>query len=479
MKRTKIIATIGPASENKNILTKMIKSGMNIARLNFSHGDYRWHARVIRTIRDIEKKKGTPIGILADLQGPRIRTRVSTDLKVRKGEKIIVYDAMSDDFLDQYSESWKIVGLHYPGIIRYIKKGNEILIQDGLIKMKVMRKNKSYIEAEMIDEGVIKNNKGVNIPQAELGIRALTEKDKKDLRFALGQNADFIALSFVSSAKDISELRKLIKKILKRSRNLPQIVAKIERREAIKNLDSILHETDAVMVARGDLGIELEESKVAVLQKEIIDKSLRNSKPVIVATQMLGSMIKNPRPTRAEVSDVSNAVIDHADAVMLSEETATGEYPVKAVKMMSEVIKRTEESPYDDLVHGYLKDSRASTSAAIAHTAHELSKDSNARAIVVASISGFTARMIARHRPEQRIFVMTNNEKTHHQLTLVWGAEGFILPSVKTLDELIVRSIETLKRRKLLKKKDKVIIVAGRPHVAREHMSLVKVEEIR
>jgi pyruvate kinase len=479
MKKTKIVATIGPASDDEKILTNMIESGMNVARLNFSHGDYRWHAKIIKSLREIEKKKGVTVGILADLQGPRIRTRVNTDIKVKKGEKVILYDATSSNLPGQYAENIKSIGLHYPAIIGYLKKGNEILIQDGLIKMKVVKKNGKYLEAEMIDEGIIKNNKGVNIPKAELGMRALTEKDKKDLLFALGKNVDFIALSFVSSAEDIADLRKRIGRILKRNKNLPQIVAKIERREAIKNLDAILQETDAVMVARGDLGIEMEESKVAVLQKNIIEKSLKNSKPVIVATQMLGSMIRSPRPTRAEVSDVSNAVIDHADAVMLSEETAVGKYPVRAVRMMSEIIKRTEQSPYDDLIHGFLGDSRSSTSAAIANSAHELSKDSSARAIVVASISGFTARMIARHRPKQKIYVMTNNDKTYHQLTLLWGTEGFILPNVKTLDELIVRSIEVLKRRKLLKKKDKVVIVAGRPHVKREHMSLVKVEEIR
>jgi pyruvate kinase len=290
---------------------------------------------------------------------------------------------------------------------------------------------------------------------------------------------DFIAMSFVSNGKDIVDLRKRIKDILKSSKNLPQIVAKIERKEAIKNFSSILKETDVVMVARGDLGIEMKESRVAVLQKEIVGKCLRGGKPVIVATQMLNSMIENPRPTRAEVSDVSNAVVDHVDAVMLSGETASGKYPVETINTMQDIIENTEKSPFDDLVHGFLDDSKSSISAAIANSAHNLAKDSGAKAIVVASMTGFAARMIARHRPDQKLFVMTNNRKTHYQLTLLWGTESFILPDCKTLDGLISKSIDVLKEHDLLENKDRIVIVAGQPHVRKEHMSLVKVEEIK
>jgi pyruvate kinase len=233
------------------------------------------------------------------------------------------------------------------------------------------------------------------------------------------------------------------------------------------------------MVARGDLGIEMNESKVVIYQKEIIDECLKAVTPVIVATQMLNSMIENPRPTRAEVGDVSNAVIDHTDAVMLSGETANGEYPVQSVEIMSEIINNTEKSPFDDLEHGFLGDKNQSASAAIAHGAHELLKDTRSRAIVVASVSGFTARMISRHRPESPIYVMTNNEKTHQQLSLVWGVQTFVLPDVETMDELIDKSVEILKKEKMVKVGEKVIIVAGRPHTTHEHMSLVKVEEVR
>jgi pyruvate kinase len=257
------------------------------------------------------------------------------------------------------------------------------------------------------------------------------------------------------------------------------VIAKIERKEAIENIDGIIKESDAIMVARGDLGIEMDESKVVLYQKEIIAKSLRAAKPVIVATQMLDSMIKNPIPTRAEVSDVSNAVIDHTDAVMLSGESASGKYPLKTVETMNKIVKDTEESPFDDLEHGFLGDSRTSVSAAVSRAAHELAKDSNAEAIVVASLSGFTARMIARHRPQQKIYVVTNSKKTYSQLSLLWGTESLILADCDTLDKLITKSVETLKKKRLLSKGDKIVIVTGRPHVKKEHMSLVKVEEIR
>jgi pyruvate kinase len=477
MKRTKIVATIGPASQEEDIITDMVNSGMNVARLNFSHGDYDWHKRIIKILRRVEEKTGIPIGILADLQGPRIRTVVEEEVIVRKGETVELYDFSTWGKRNKRSKN-KQFALDYPRVINKIKKGSDVLVEDGIIRFRVVGKGKGYLTIEVIDPGVIKNHKGVNLPGAELKINTITPKDEKDLKFALAHNVDFIALSFVSSGDDIHDLRHKIEKILGRKKELPQIIAKIERREAIDNLKDILKETDAVMVARGDLGIEMDESRITILQKEIISDSLKNCKPVIVATQMLNSMIENPRPTRAEVSDVSNAVIDHADAVMLSGESANGRYPVESVFTMRKIIENTEESPFDDLEHGFLGDSKASVSAAIANSAHELSKDSNAKAIVVASVSGFTARMIARHRPLQPIYVMTNSPKTHSQMTLLWGTESFILHECRNLDELIIQSVDTLKKNKLVKKKDKIVIVTGRPHASREHMSLVKVEEI-
>jgi len=490
-KRTKIIATIGPASSAKNILKKMIENGMNVARINFSHGTYESNSDLIKNIRELSEKMNIPVGIMADLQGPRIRTLIGQELEIKKGEAIRISDIASfpnflrrggpiSNFQINSNDSIsKIIFLDYPNIIGDINIGNNILVEDGLNRLMVIKKEKKYLVAEVIEGGIIKNHKGVNIPDADLKIGAVTKKDEQDLKFALKSDIDFVALSFVSNSDEIINIKNKIKKILGRNDDLPQIVAKIERKEAIKNIGEIISATDVLMVARGDLGIEMDESRVVIYQKELIVRCLKSGKPVIVATQMLNSMIENPRPTRAEVSDVSNAVIDHTDAVMLSGETANGRYPVEAVKTMRDIIERTEESPFDDLAHGFLGDSKSSISAAIANSAHELSKDSGAKAIVVASRSGFTAHMIARHRPQQKIFVITNSEKTHNQLAILWGTESFVLPDCKTLDDLIIRSTDILTKKKLLKKKDRVVIVTGRPHIKKEHMSLVKVEEIK
>lgn len=490
MKRTKIIATIGPASESEKILSEMIRKGMNVARLNFSHGDFASHKRIIKMVRRIAERQDVPVGIIADLQGPRIRVSNEKEMPVLKNEIIEIREApiqVKTNPLKKIinklkkvraANKQKILTLDLEGVVRMVKPGANILIEDGLIKIKVLERKKDKLLGKVQNSGRILPRKGVNIPGISAKLGAITTRDKEVLDFALAQNVDFVAMSFVRTAEEIEYLKRLIKNKSNKKNGLAQVIAKIERKEAIKNFDKILEATDAVMVARGDLGIEMPQADIPILQKEIAAKCLRAGKPVIVATQMLDSMIRNPRPTRAEVTDVSNAVIDHADALMLSGETASGKYPVEAVETMSQIIRRTERSPFDDLGHGFLSDQRDSVSAAIAQSAHELLKDSRAKAVVVASISGFTARMITRHRPEQKIFVMTNNEKTHNQLALVWGVRSFILPDCKDLDELIDKSIETIKKNKLLKKKDKIVIVAGRPHVKKEHMSLVKVEEI-
>ncbi|HLD21818.1 MAG TPA: pyruvate kinase, partial [Patescibacteria group bacterium] len=421
MKHTKIVCTIGPASATIARLTQMIRAGMNVARINFSHGDHVTNGALIDLVKELRKKLNMPVGIMADLQGPRIRTVVDDDMKIEKGEIITVLDTAQKS---KNLNGQKIIQLDWKGIIKDIKKGNHILIEDGLMRMEIIAKKKNFLLAKVIEGGIVKNHKGVNIPDASLTMSAVTKKDEADLKFALEQDVDFIALSFVSNAKEILNVKAKIKKMVAKNARLPQIVAKIERKEAVKNIVEIIHATDSIMVARGDLGIEMDESRVAIYQKEIIVRCLRLAKPVIVATQMLNSMIENPRPTRAEVSDVSNAVIDHTDAVMLSGETANGKYPVEAVTIMHNIINNTEQSPFDLLEHGFLGDKETSISASIAHAAHELSKDMKAKAIVVASVSGFTARMIARHRPENAVYVMTNNDKTHYQLSLVWGVES-------------------------------------------------------
>lgn len=478
MKRTKIIATIGPASEKEEILRKMIEDGMNIARLNFSHGDYDWHAGIIDKIRKLAEEKGVSVGILADLQGPRIRVLMNEDLKIESGEQIWISDiSAGSDFPPSSKEKkQKIIQLDQPGIIQEIRTGQDILIADGIIKLKVVAKENNFLKAEVIDGGVVGNHKGVNIPGADLKLAAITSKDEKDLEFALKKEADFVALSFVSSFQDILDLRKKMKNILGRENGLPQIVAKIERKQAIDNLDEILETADAAMVARGDLGIEMDESKVAVLQKEIIKKSLERVKPVIVATQMLDSMIENARPTRAEVSDVSNAVIDHADALMLSGETASGKYPAESVKIMADIIQETEVSPFDD-IYKALDFNIASDYAVIIRSAFELAKSFGAKAILMISVSGFTARLMSHFRPQQRLLVATNSRNTFNQLSLVWGIEEYFFND-DDLDSFIERMAATAKKSGELRTGDKVIIILGKMPGG-EKMRLIGVKQIK
>ncbi|EKE21906.1 MAG: hypothetical protein ACD_7C00096G0023 [uncultured bacterium] len=474
MKKTKIVATIGPASESEKVLEKMMKAGMNVARLNFSHGEHAWHKMVIERIRKIAKKNNFNVAILADLQGPRIRVNTKEDVTVKNGGELLLYE-VGEIVKDKNNKPF--IFLDKKNIVSVLKKEQEILIEDGLIKLKVLENKGKYLVTKVIDGGIIKNHKGVNIPGADLDIEIITPKDKKDLEFSLENDVDFVAISFVKNGENIRNLRKLIAKKIKDASAQPKIIAKIERKEAIDNLEDILKETDVVMVARGDLGIEMDESQVVILQKEIIAKSIHYLKPVIVATQMLDSMINNPRPTRAEVGDVSNAVIDHADAVMLSGESANGKYPVETVEIMTRIIEKTEESVYDD-VHETLeceKDSCADY-IVIIRSAYELAKSFNAQALCAVSVSSYTAKLISHFRPTQKIIVATNNPKTFNQLSILWGVEGYYFKD-KKLENLIDKAVAEAKIEKKLKKNDKVVVVMGRV-VDGEKMRLVGVKKV-
>ncbi|NTW26753.1 MAG: pyruvate kinase [Candidatus Moranbacteria bacterium] len=473
-KKTKIVATLGLVSDSKEVLKQMIENGMNVARLNFSHGSHEWHGNIIKTVRELSSEMGISVGILGDLQGPRIRTLVDEPVEMKNGETILFSDVTYKE--NVISSELKSIILDVPSIVDDIEIGNEILIEDGLMKVVVKEKENGVLTTEVMDGGIVKNHKGVNIPDAKLKISPITEKDEKDLKFLLGMDVDFIAMSFVSSGKNIEDLRDMMKKILGREDNLPQIIAKIERKEAIKNLDDILQHTDAVMVARGDLGIEIEGTKVAVLQKEIVKKSLQAMKPVIVATQMLESMIVNPRPTRAEVSDVTNAVVDHADAVMLSGESASGKYPVESVRTMKEIIENTEASPFDDVKHILTLNGEEDFKMVI-KSAYELAKNSNAKAVVLGSASGFTARLFSHFRPEQPMLVVTHNKKTYQQLALVWGIEAKLYERGEVFREDIDWLIEDAKKQNIIAKGDKVILILGRTPDG-EHIRLIGIKEV-
>jgi pyruvate kinase len=498
MKQTKIVATIGPVSGSKDILEKMIKLGMNVARLNFSHGTHKSHQEIIKNIRQVSKKLDEPIAIIQDLQGPRIRVGdLKENLEVKKNEKVFLFPENASlpiqqtDTKDKSTE--KKIPVSYGDFARNLKKNNFILIADGMIQLKVLEKKENGVECEVLNKGIISSQAGINFPGVSTQMSVITDKDKKDLQFGILQGVDFVALSFVGEAKDILETKNLIHKYYsefsqknigtssKQNQQLtfPLIIAKIETQEAIKNFDEILKTADGIMIARGDLGVEISQEKVPLIQKEIIGKCLQKAKPVIVATQMLNSMIRFPRPTRAEVSDVANAVVDHTDAVMLSGETAFGQYPLKSVEIMTKIIKETEISPYDDLIDKNFLEDQISIPNALSKSAYYLAKNIKAKAILAATLSGFTARMISRHRFEEKLIVMTNHPEVYRQMSLIWGVRSYIMPECGTLDELINRAVNFVQDKKIVKSGDKIVIVTGQPVSVQENMNLIKVQEIK
>jgi pyruvate kinase len=474
MKQTKIVATIGPASESKDMLRRLAEAGMNVVRLNFSHNEHAWHGEVINRVRELSRELDRPLGILADIQGPRIRLKVAQEMAVKKGEKVWITDASWEGKCP--ADRGRLIALDQPDMIAGVEAGHLFLIEDGLLQLKALRKEDYAVEAEVLNDGVIKNRKGVNLPDSKFDLPVLTAKDEKDLKFVIDEGVDYVGLSFVGSAQDIRWVREKMRAMAGEGAELPKIIAKIERKEAIKNLDAIIEETDAVMVARGDLGIEMPESEVVLLQKEIIAKSLRGVKPVIVATQMMKSMTDNPRPTRAEVSDVSNAVIDHADAVMLSEESAMGKYPVETVAMMAEIITKTEESPFDD-VYKALAMNLESDYAVMVRSVYELGMSFSAKAMLLLSMSGFTARLMSHFRPQAHLFVATNDRRAWNQMALVWGVDAYLFEGNNDLDSFMDLLAKRVREDGKLSRGDKVVACLGR-HQDSETLQLVGVKEV-
>jgi pyruvate kinase len=476
-KRTKIVCTLGPSSEPVDTIIKMIKAGMNVARLNFSHGTFENHALLIKNIREAEKITGEPIAIMQDLQGPKIRIGLlpREGLELKNDQKVD-FDTSIFDYKDE------TIPIDYADLHKYLKKGERILLDDGRVEVKVVGVSGARISAEVIVGGKLVSHKGINVPDSSLEVRALTERDKECAHFGVEHGVDLVALSFVTSADDILDLRFLLQsyeKELGHKAGQPiRIVAKIERKSAVKNSKEILQAADGIMVARGDLGIEIPGKDVPLVQKELIDECLGENKPVIVATQMLDSMQNNPRPTRAEVSDVANAVIDHADALMLSNETATGKYPVEAVQTMADIIMETEASVYDDLLVREYPKSKKKIDEVISQMSRLLAEETGAKLILAASISGETARHISRYRPELPIVVATSTERVKHQLNLIWGVLPFILEPCRSIEELIERSMIELKKRRIAKSGDKMVVVAGEPVGQAGHVNLLEIREI-
>ena len=476
-KRTKIVCTIGPACESKEILKKMVEAGMNVARLNFSHGTYDNHKMLIENIREVEKETGEPVAIMQDLQGPKIRVGLLPEdgIELKEGE-LIVFDTSL-----KKNEN-KIIPIDYSDLHQYLKKGERMLLDDGRIEVKISKLDGTKIETKVVVGGFLVSHKGINVPDSKLTVRALTEKDKADAKFGVEHKVDLIALSFVTTTEDILDLRYLVKQYEKdleiKSENSIKIIAKIERSEAVKNIEDILEVADGIMVARGDLGIETPAKDVPLVQKKLIDMALEYARPVIVATQMLDSMQNNPRPTRAEVSDVANAVIDHTDAVMLSNETATGKYPVETVQTMSDIISGAEKSVYDDLIVHEPKKKNTKVDEVISQMSRSLAEKVGAKVILAASLSGETARLISRYRPELPIVVATSTDRVKHQLNLSWGVLPFVLQPCRTIEELVERAVTELKKLEIVNSGDKLIVVAGEPVGQAGHVNLLEVREV-
>ncbi|MFA6992441.1 MAG: pyruvate kinase [Candidatus Gracilibacteria bacterium] len=454
-KNTKIICTLGPATDSVSEIENLVKAGMNVARLNFSHGTYPHHLKMMKNLRLVEKKTGKRIGLLQDLQGPKIRVgeMPAEGVKLKKGQKIILTTK-------HLTGNEKTIPIQYKNFIKDIKPKHSVLINDGLVELKVLKVDRSKNQAVCVvrNSGIIKSHNGMNLPNTKTSIKSLSEKDKADLAFGLKNGIDFVALSFVRSVKDIKELRALIKNSRK---NVP-IIAKIETPDAVKNLKPIIKEADGVMVARGDLGIEIPAEKVPIVQKRIIHLANKYGKPVITATQVLASMTENPRATRAEISDAANAVFDHTDAIMLSNETSTGKYPFRATSTLTKVINAVEYEikSHDELIENIWAQAAISQTKAACLSACELARDISADFIVVYTREGYTAKQTAKHRPYTPIITITPSEKTARELTLTWGINTTLIKSLpQSSNQTIKNIVELLKSKKLIKKGNKLVIV--------------------
>lgn len=446
-KKTKIVATIGPRTETVEMLSKLVQAGLNVARLNMSHGDQAEHAVRITSIREAEKKTGQRIAILQDLSGPKIRTGEYTTerITIEAGKKIILTT-------EKIVGDAKKIYVNYEKLPQEVKKGNFIMLDDGKKQLVVEKVAGNEVHCKVVVGGELKPRRGVNIPGAYLSVSSITEKDKKDLAFGLKQGVDIIALSFVRRAEDVLELKAMLKKAKK---DIP-VISKIETQEAMDNLDAILEVSDGAMVARGDLAIEVPTEMVPLYQKEIIAKCNALGKPVITATQMLESMIQSPVPTRAEVSDIANAIFDGTDAVMLSEESTLGLYPVEAVTMMSKIANAVELQDFE-------AEGTETVTDAISDAISQIVTQVGARAIVALTESGTTARMVARFGPDAPIYAFTPHEKTARELSVVSGVYPVIIEKLTSFEQALAFVPKYLKDNKLAKKGDKIVLTAGMP----------------
>lgn len=473
MRKTKIVCTIGPASESIETLVQLIRAGMNVARLNFSHGNHKEHQARIKNIRKAAEITNQTVGILLDTKGPEIRTGV-----LEKEEIMLEVDQTLRLSMEEMVGNENKISVSYPGLIDDVEIGATILLDDGLIALKVVEKEMETKEIVTVvkNAGVLKSKKGVNIPNVRINLPGMTEKDAQDIQFGIEEDIDFIAASFVRRAKDVLEIRKVLEK---HGASHIQIIPKIENREGVDNIQEILEVSDGVMVARGDLGVEIPAEEVPLVQKELIQKCNEQAKPVITATQMLDSMQRNPRPTRAEASDVANAIFDGTDAIMLSGETAAGKYPVEAVETMDKIARRVEGAlPYKQMLNNRTKTTLPTITDAISQSVSHTAYNLKARAIITATESGHTARMISKYRPQSPIIAVTSHPPVLRRLSLLWGVYGTLGQKVDTTDELLDSAVEESLRTNMVTYGDLVVITAGVPINEIGTTNLIKVHVV-
>ena len=470
IRKTKIIATIGPATSSKKMLRKLMQKGVNVCRLNFSHLPHDTAKEIIANIKEINQELHVHTAILADLQGPKIRVgEFKEPIKLIKGKEVIFSTKKKKD----------TIYINYNNFAKDVKIKDKVLLDDGKLALEVVSTNKKdEVKLKVVFGGLLQSRKGVNLPNTPISLPCLTKKDKEDLEFILSEKIEWVGLSFVREANDIM----ILKKIIAKRKLHHKVIAKIEKTEAIKNIDAIITATDAVMVARGDLGVEVPAQKVPVYQKMIVNKCIINSRPVVIATQMLESMTDNPTATRAEVNDVANSVIDGADAVMLSGETSVGKYPLKAIDTMRNIIRDVEKSEHNiskNILDRPLINSSRLLSNAICSHACDIAGTTNAKAIITVTYSGFNTIKTSSFRPHAFIYAFTNNHTILNTLSLVWGVQGFYYDRGTTTDQTIRETKEILKQEKHLKKGDLVVNLASMPAQEKGMTNMMKISKVK
>ncbi len=469
-RKTKIVCTIGPASKSKKTIESLARAGMNVVRLNFSYGKFSEHEQVVRDVRAVSRALNLPIAILLDLPGPKIRTG-----SLENGKVMLKDDSTFSLVKDNVRGNEQQVSVNYPIFFNDVKAGNSIFINDGAIQLKVTSATKNKVQCKVIVGGMLTENKGVNLPGIKLNMPSTINTNLEQMAFGIEQGVDFFALSFVRSAEDIAERRRFL---LKMGANIP-LIAKVEKHEAVNKIDEIVREADGIMVARGDLGIEMPLAEVPLIQKSIIRKCNSLGKPVIVATQMLESMINMARPTRAEVSDVANAIFDGTDAVMLSGETAAGKYPVQAAEMMAKIATETEGAlPYEQWLIEKRRHAPAQTDDAISYAACAISQQIGAKCIVAYTRTGSTALRVSKYKPKATILAITPDERIFRRLALSWGVEPYLAKAPRNVDVLFQEAAKLSVKTNLAKSGDLIAITAGIPMGVTGSTNIIKVHRI-